>query len=348
MSLSVFFHSHNFGVFASRVGRCVQICALVIFTASSPIFAQEPSNDDEVLKFNTELLVFPIRVRGKNKQPVETLHERDLVLKDQDAVTTGLYLSRGVDRVSLVFALDQSGSVRDIISQQRNAALELFSRFGDRSQIAVLRFAERPAMVVSFGRDATLAREAFNFPVAANQRTAIFDAAVAAITSLESLPPVRSERRIVILMSDGLDNASRVKPSSVVESAIANRVSFYVIHLPLFEPRDGRLVVRSPAKGFRDLAEKTGGKYFLAGDARSALTSPLNVDLAPVFQSIEEDLRSQFLLGFYLNESANDGRRHQFSLSMPDGVEYQVSGRGFERTQKFFVANPRKVLSRPR
>jgi hypothetical protein len=44
-------------------------------------------------------------------------------------------------------------------------------------------------------------------------------------------------------------------------------VSFYVIHLPLFEPRDGRLVVRPAAEGFRGLAEKTGGKYFLATDS---------------------------------------------------------------------------------
>ena len=84
----------------------------------------------------------------------------------------------------------------------------------------------------------------------------------------EDLPRVRSERRIVILISDGLDNASRTKPGAVIDAALNNRVSFYVIHLPLFEPRDGRLAVRAPAKGFRDLAEKTGGKYFLAGDVK--------------------------------------------------------------------------------
>ena len=152
----------------------------------------------------------------------------------------------------------------------------------------------------------------------------------------------------MILISDGLDNASRNRASRVIKSAIENRVSFYVIHIPLFTPADGRLVVRRPADGFRDLAERTGGKYFLARDARSALSPQTEINLAPIFQAIEDDLRSQFLLGFYLSETANDGRRHEFSLTMPNGTEYQVTGRGFSRKHEFFVNIPRSALQRPK
>ena len=109
--------------------------------------------------------------------------------------------------------------------------------------------------------------------------------------AFDTLTPVRAERRIVILISDGLDNSSRTSADSVIDAAIARRVSFYVIHLPLFEPRDGRLAVRRPSKGFRDLAEKTGGKYFLVGDAKSALQPQAN-DLTPIFQAIEEVLEA--------------------------------------------------------
>ena len=64
-------------------------------------------------------------------------------------------------------------------------------------------------------------------------------------------------------------------------------VSFYVIQLPLFTPSDGRLVPRPAAKGFRDLAEKTGGRYFVAGTSASALIPDAKVDLMPVFAAIE-------------------------------------------------------------
>jgi hypothetical protein len=83
-----------------------------------------------------------------------------------------------------------------------------------------------------------------------------------------------------VLISDGLDTRSRTSADSVIEAALEQHVSFYVIHFPLFEPRDGRLEVRRPSKGFKELAEKTGGKYFLVGDAKSAL-APKPTDLTP-------------------------------------------------------------------
>jgi hypothetical protein len=108
----------------------------------------------------------------------------------------------------------------------------------------------------------------------------------------------------------------------------------------LFEPRDGRLSVRPPAKGFKELAEKTGGKYFLVGDAKSAL-APKQNDLAPIFQAIEEDLKSQYLLGFHISESSRDNRKHVFSVSLkPDGVEYSVGQMGYSRTHKLFINLP--------
>ena len=317
---------------------------------SVPARGQEPTNIDEVVKVSTDLLVFPIRVRDKRRQ-TSTLTERDLLLKDDEHVTSGLYLYPGADRVALVFALDQSGSLREIVAQQREAALALFGRFGERSRVAVIRFAEKPSLVTPFGRDTSAAREAFKFPVRANEHTAIFDAAAAAVIAFDALPRFRSERRIAILISDGLDNASTIKPGAVIQAALQKQVSFYVVHLPLFEPRDGRLAVRRPAKGFRDLAEKTGGKYFLVGDASSALAQPAsgtNFDLTPIFQAIEEDLRSQYLLGFYAGDTSRDGRKHRFTVRMPSGVEYQLAGYGYSRTHEFFIKMPGEDQKAPK
>lgn len=319
------------------------VFALLPFLCASPISAQntDPSEDD-VLRVTTDLLLFHVRIKDRHGKPAGEVAVGDLFLKDEDQVTSGLYFSAGVDRVALVFALDQSGSLRQVISRQRDAGLGLYRRFNEKSHVAVLHFAETPVIAAPFGRDQARAGAAFNFTAHANKHTAIFDAAGRAIEMFDVLPRVRAERRIVILISDGLDNASRTKPNAVVEAAREKRVSFYVIHLPLFEPRDGRLVVRRPVKGFRDLAEKTGGKYFLASNA--ALDQTSNIDLAPIFQAIEDDLKSQYLLGFYLNEKANDGRRHIFSLSVPPGFEYQFGPQKYSRTQRFYVHRPREVL----
>src|SRR5918999_117674 len=125
---------------AYRWRAFVLVCLLssvITFIFPSPTLSQEQSPDDEVLRFNTDLLLFPIRIRDKRGQTVTSLTERDLTLKDQDRVTAGIYFSQGIDRVALVFALDQSGSTREIISLQRDAAVALFTRFNERSKIAV-------------------------------------------------------------------------------------------------------------------------------------------------------------------------------------------------------------------
>jgi VWFA-related protein len=300
--------------------------------------AQKPDAADEVLRIDTHLVVFPIRVRDKRGQAVAGLTQNDLTLKDEDNASSGLYLYRGADRVSLVFALDQSGSLREIMNQQHDAALALFGEFGEKSQVAVMRFAEKPQLAIPFGRDIVATRAAFISSAATNQHTAIFDAALAATKLFEMLPRIRSERRLVILISDGLDTASTVKPAAVIEAALKTQVTFYVIHLPLFTPRDGRLGVRTPSKGFRELAEKNGGKYFLVGNTASPLVSPADVDLTRVFKAIEEDLKSQYLLGFYTKESSNDGRRHRLVIGLPAGVEYQVGGFGYSQKHEFFSA----------
>ena len=307
-------------------------------SVSHALAQQQTTTDvEDVIRVNTELLLFPIRIRDKKGQAVPGLTEQDLLLKDPDKATSGLYFSPGADRVALMFALDESGSLREIVSQQQEAALGLFSKFGERSTVAVLRFSDTPSLVSPFTKDPTEALIAFQFRAAPNKQTAIFDAAAEAVSAFKDLPRVRAERRIVVLISDGLDNRSRTRADSVINAALEKRVSFYVIHLPLFEPRDGRLAVRQPTKGFKQLAEKTGGKYFLVGDEKSAL-SPKQIDLTPIFHAIEEDLKSQYLLGFYIAESARDNRRHEFSLTLkPDGVEYSGPRQRYSRTQRFFI-----------
>ena len=316
------------------------LACLVVAVPTTTALGQQSTDDDDVVRVNTDLLLFPVRIRDKKGQAVEGLTEQDLSLKDQDGVTTGVYFARGADRVAMLFALDQSGSLRQIIEQQREAALALFSRFGERSSVAIVRFSETATLVAPFTKDLENARAAFRFRAAPNAKTAIFDSAATSLKAFDDLTPTRTERRIVVLISDGLDTSSRTSPDAVIAAALEQHVSFYVIHLPLFEPRDGRLEVRRPAKGFKELAEKTGGKYFLVGDAKSAL-APKPTDLTPIFQAIEEDLKSQYLLGFYIAESSRDNRKHVFSVSMkPEGVEYSVGRNGYSRTQKFMINLP--------
>src|ERR1044071_4537540 len=110
-------------------GRFALLLMLFLAIACLRTPAQQPATPDDVVRTDTRLAFFPISVRDKSGHAVSGLTEKDLTLKDVDHVTSGLYLYQGADRVSLVFALDQSGSVREVMNQQREAALSLFKEF---------------------------------------------------------------------------------------------------------------------------------------------------------------------------------------------------------------------------
>lgn len=271
---------------------------------------------DEVLRVSTDLITVPVVVTDARGRRFANLTLQDFEVRDGGRPVKLEYFSSGTERVAIVFALDASGSAREHIARQTEAALAMFTRFGSRSRIAVLPFSAQAGFTLPFTTDIDRARDAFQLTARRNQNTAIFDAASVAVRAFNVAGADARERRIVILSSDGLDTASRTPPASVVNEARLRGVSVYVIHFPLFTPRGGQLVVRRPSKGFRELAEQTGGHYFLLGDARSALNPRATYDLAPIFRAITEDLQSQYMLGYYLDAAARHQSDHHLQVTL--------------------------------
>jgi Ca-activated chloride channel family protein len=247
---------------------------------------------------------------------ISNLRQQDFAISDEGRAVKIDYFASGAERIALAFILDNSGSVREQLSRQSDAALGLFSRFGPGSSVAVMRFGLQSRLLVPFTRDTESARAAFAIQLNLSEHTAIFDAALAAVQAYAPRGENVAERRIAILISDGLDTASRSNAAQVIEAANGMNVSFYVIHLPLFTPKDGRLVPRPASRGFRDLAQRSGGRYFVA--AAPALNPNTAVDLTPVFAAIEEDLKSQYVVGFYPAAAARDGRTHRPIVTVSD------------------------------
>ena len=305
----------------TRRGRRFPVClitAIGLLLLSGVVTAQEIQPDD-VIRVRTDLVAVPVTVTDSRGRRISDLKQQDFVLTDDGRATKIDYFASGAERIALVFVLDNSGSLREQLSRQQDAAIGLFSRFGPGSSVAVIRFGQQARLLAPFTTETERARAAFSVPVnlsALSGRTAIFDAAAAAVQAYAPRGENSSERRIVILISDGLDNASKTTAAQAISAANRMNVSFYVIQLPLFTPGDGRLVARPAAKGFRDLADRTGGKYFVAGTSRSALDPSRPVDLAPVFAAIEEDLRSQYVIGFYPSEASRDGQTHRAAISV--------------------------------
>lgn len=293
---------------------------LLLQLCPSRALAQDetPEDSDEVVRVNADLVTVPFFVTDSRGRRVAGLTREDFEVTDNGARVETSYFAAGAEHVSLLFLLDASGSTRDIITAQRETALALFSHFGAGSRVAVMQFRERAELKLAFTRDLRRARPAFQIDSLAESHTAIFDAALAAARAFTSTPRETTERRIVVLISDGLDNASAERFERAVEEARAAGVTFYCIHLPLYAPRDGRLVARRASKGFRELAERTGGQFFVVGDARTALDPRAEHDLRPVFQAIAEDLRGQYVVGYHASAAPQQTGTHRVVVRLND------------------------------
>jgi Ca-activated chloride channel family protein len=296
--------------------RLVTAVIVVILSAASSLNKVKSQEPDDVVRIRTDLVTVPLTVTDPRGRRIPNLKREDFVLTDYDSTAKIDYFASGTERVALLFALDTSGSEREVFAQQRQAALALFSRFGPGSRVAVLHFANYVRLSAPFTTESGAAQAAFDSEPGASGGTAIFDGAAAAVRSFDGSGGFSIERRIVLLMSDGLDTLSSTKYADVVAAARDRGVSFYVIHFQLFTPGGGRLVPRLPSKGFRELAEQTGGRYFRIGDAKSALDLHAHYDLTPVFEAIDDDLRGQYVIGFYPRETARDGQSHQVAIGL--------------------------------
>lgn len=304
-------------VFAAALFFCWTLNAA---SGTAKVYAQQQSapdsktTDDDVLRIRTDLMVVPAFVTDRRNRRVQGLKQSDFVVLDDGRPVNVQYFASGTDRVALLFALDASGSAREIARRERETALALFSRFGAGSRVAVLRFTSSAALTAQFTDHGDQILAAFEMPALAGEHTAIFDAAATAIRAFDTNGRGPAERRIIILISDGLDTASTIKPADVINQARARAVSIYAVQLPIFSPEGGRLVARRPSKGFREMAEQTGGQFFVVGDARSALDPRAQIDLAPVFRAIADDLASQYVFGYYPAPEERDARAHHIDI----------------------------------
>lgn len=293
----------------------------IICTAQPVTPTIKATQDEEVLRVRTDLVTVPLFVLDRGGRRVVGLSAGDFELYDEGQRVEPSYFAAGAERVALLFLLDASGSSRESIMRQRDAALGLFERFGRRSRVALIHFDEKATLTLDFTPDSDAARSAFIFNSRDDSRTAIFDAALSALQAFRDDTAHNGERRIIVLISDGLDNISRTRPKAIITEARRRNISFYVIHLPLYRVMHGGVSMRRPSDGFRDLAEKTGGQFLVVGDKRAALDPTTNYDLRPVFDTVAADLGAQYVLGFHASDEGRTTGKRRLSIRLKAGKE---------------------------
>jgi VWFA-related protein len=176
----------------------------------------------------------------------------------------------------LALLLDTSDSMRPSFALAQQAALAFLQRslHSADDQVFALSFAAGQAAGTGSNQAGALTTSRVG------GQTALYDAVIAAVGSLRSTTPAR---RVLLLLSDGEDNYSRTTLAEALEALQQANVALYsvTVHSPRLEYPGDRVL--------RQLAAATGGRAFLLGKYSA---------FGRVFASIENDLRSQYVVGF--------------------------------------------------
>ena len=250
---------------------------------------------------NVRLVNVFVNVTNANGGPVGGLTQDDFVVSEDGVPQKIAYFERETNMpLSLVLAIDTSGSVRKDLDIEKRAARDFMrAMLRPVDRLDLIDFNSSVREVVPFTNDLRhldWGLDNLDFGPA----TALYDAIYLSSQMLGK----RSGRKALIVISDGGNTITDVDYPQAVDQAIRDEVMVYpLIDLPILNDA-GRDTGGEHA--LITISQETGGKYYYAQFG----------DVSGAFQKISEDLRTQYLVGYYpvQRRSDSDFRRIQVTL----------------------------------
>ena len=262
-------------------------------------------------------------VRDKKDRMVLDLTKGDFRLFEDNKPQAITNFSRETDlplRIGIL--VDTSNSIRERLHFEQEAAIDFLSetlRPGKDLAFAVA-FDVEPQLLQDYTDDADKLATAIR-GLQAGGGTGLYDAIYFACKEkmLFFPPPEPYLRRVMIVVSDGLDNQSQHTREEALSMAQRGEVVIYTISTN----RSG--VSTRGDKVLRRFAEETGGQPFFPFEAR---------DLAANFQEISRQLRSQYSLAYVSSNKSHDGTFRAITLqTVGKGLKIQAKDGYFAPSQ---------------
>ena len=201
---------------------------------------------------------------------------------------------------SVVIVFDSSGSMWEALPESRQALLALGRSAYPNDEFALIDCKDQPRLAVPFTSDfRTLLGTVARRP--ASGETALYDSIALAISTVKK---GRNQRRVIIVISDGKENASRLRYSTLRHDVLESGAALYL--LDLSQPPAARDADPDPsAAELAELAELSGG---------AAYTTIWPSDLPAIAEHL--DLHLQYVLSFQPELETLDGKYHRVAVRL--------------------------------
>ena len=261
--------------------------------------AQE--KDEPRVKLTADLVMLDVTVTDAvvNKQVLDLKQDQFQIFEDKLPQRIEVF-SKDQIPVSVVFAIDTSGSMKVKLDTVIKASINLAKEARPGDETAVMEFKEEAELLSEFTEDTREITDTL-LELTARGRTALLDAVYLAADYAHS--EAKNRRRAVVLVTDGMDKNSYYKFEQVVDRLRETDVQIYLIGFTKDLPNDGAWVFKKSEKDKAEgllsrLAAETGGRAFFPKELGEVQT---------IAQQISSDLRTQYSIGYYPANSKRDG-----------------------------------------
>jgi VWFA-related protein len=260
----------------------------------TPFIPAQQGRDDRnfTISVDVDLVVFNLMVTDKAGHQISGLKDGDFrVYEDGKLQTIKLFDAEDVP-ASVGLIIDNSGSMRDKQSTVTKAAVTFLNASNPADEMFLVRFNERVdfglASTIPFTSDMTQMRSALLLTTPFGM-TALYDALSAGIDHLKA---GTHDRKALVVLSDGGDNASHHSLDDVLQSVLRSNATIYTIGI--YDDSDPD---RNP-QVLRKIAQLSGGRAYF----------PKSLDnLENVWRDIAGNIRSQYTIGYSSDNSNRNG-----------------------------------------
>jgi Ca-activated chloride channel homolog len=272
---------------------------------------EQAQNEPGRIHSDVDLVVLHATVVDARGNFVENL-KGDNFRVFEDKVEQKLSVFRREDiPVTMGLVIDNSGSMREKRAQVNAAAMTFVRTSNPQDEAFVVNFNDEYYLDLNedFTSDQKELNEALE-RIDSRGSTALYDAIIG---SLDHLKKGHKDKRVLLVITDGDDDASRMSFSYTVKAAEQSNAAIYAIGVFSDDDRkNNKKMIRESKKILKTLADATGGVAYF----------PENLaDVESVCQQVARDIRNQYTLGYYPTNTAKDGsfRSVQVEVISPKG-----------------------------
>lgn len=291
--------------------RNKQLLWLVLFMLVITTGAQAQQDAPlDTIKIDTNLVVLRVTVNDQQGRAATSLKQEAFKIYEDGVEQQVGFFSAEESPVSWGLVLDRSGSMMEMMSDVYDAALHVIDEGTSRDETFIVTFNRKPELISDFMSDRHRLENSI-LGLRAEGETALFDAVDFA---LDQMKHAKNRKKVLVVVTDGEDNASRLKFRELIERAEEEEVVIYTVGM-FGEMGDSsgvlaRLLGRSGGDGrteLKKLAEVTGGVSHF----------PKNVDQCKsVMREIAREVSQQYSLGYYPANKERDGKWRAIKIAV--------------------------------